>query len=50
MYVCMYVLQVPGAVDSKKRALDPLELELWTVVICPVGPGSSIRAASVFNY
>jgi hypothetical protein len=33
MYVCICITCVPSASRDQKRALDPLQLALWTVVI-----------------
>lgn len=35
LHACMYIVYMPGALISQKRALDPLELELGIVVSQP---------------
>lgn len=35
---------MPGSHGGQKRALDPLGLELQTVINCPVGAGKFTRA------
>lgn len=39
-HVCMCTTYMPGTCRGQKRALDFLELELWMVEICQVGPGN----------
>ena len=55
-FACMHVCRVryiPGALRGQKRSLDPLELELQTVVNCQrvlgIKPRSSRRAVSALN-
>ena len=50
---CLYVhCMCAGAPEARKRVLDPLELELQTVVSCMMWvsgmkPGSLVRIASI---
>ena len=37
---CITLSHECGAYGNQKRVLDPLELELWTVVSCRVDAGS----------
>ena len=40
LHVCMFTMCKSGALGDQKRALDPLKLELQTVVSCCVGAGN----------
>ena len=50
MLGCIYVNYVhAGAHRNKKKAWDPLELELQAVVMLRMGPRASAKAASVLD-
>lgn len=41
--VCLCTKYIPAACRSQKMALDPLELELWVIVSCPVVAGNQTQ-------
>lgn len=43
---CLCTVYMSGALGGGKRALDPLEVELWTVVRYHVGVGNITRSSA----
>lgn len=37
LHLCLCNIRVPGAHGGERRALSPLELELWMVMDCYIG-------------
>jgi hypothetical protein len=46
LHVCLCTVYMSGALGGGKRALDPLEVELWTVVRYHVGVGNITRSSA----
>lgn len=49
LHVCMCVTCVPGIQGSKKRALGPLELDLWMIVSHHVDAGNQTQVIRKIN-